>query len=128
MAMDRRYIRSIVWWVIWVMLTADLLLLPLLLGVPLAQPATPGPVAIWGCLIPIGAATLLRWTSLPKTEAPNVEFMLFVAGLALAELGGLMAVFLRPLHAPLLYALSLAGMLQFLPSWVLRGEKNATSA
>lgn len=126
--MDRKYIRSIVWWVIWVMLTADLLLLPLLLGVPLSQPATSGSVAIWGTLIPVGAATLLRWTTLPRSDAPNAEFMLFVAGLALAELGGLMAVFLRPLHAPALYALGLAGMIQFLPSWVLRGEKKANSA
>ncbi len=68
-------------------------------------------------LLPLAASAVVRWVILPRTlEAPAARaFVLFVAGLALAEGSGIMGIVLGgPLRDAYL-TLALLGLAQFAP-------------
>jgi hypothetical protein len=113
--------KQIVWWVTWAVLTCHLVVLPLLLGIRLSNNAE----SAFGwrtvfVVLPLAIATGIRWLVLPRVRSPILAFFLFLAGLILADMSGLMTVFLEPPHRLPLYLVCVLGMLQFIPLFILK--------
>jgi hypothetical protein len=119
---DRRSTaKQIVWWLTWAALTAHLVLLPLLLGIRLSNSGASefgGRVVF--VVLPLAIAIGIRWLVLSRMGYTVTAFFLFLAGLILTDMSGLMTLFLRPPHRMALYCLCVIGMLQFIPLFILR--------
>ena len=118
--------KRIVWWLTWVVLTGHLGLLPLLLGIHLSNSGASefgGRVAF--VVLPLAIATGIRWLVLPRIGSTIPAFFLFLAGLILADMSGLMVLFLEPPYRAVLYCLCVVGMLQFNPLFVLKRQHHS---
>jgi len=73
------------------------------------------------------ASCLARWWGLPRIRRVQPAFVLFVAGLALAEACGLIGVFLGA-HRNELVVLGVLGMLQWVPLFARRYFRPSTAA
>lgn len=113
--------KQVIWWLTWAALSGHLLLLPVLLGIPLSNN---GSSEFGGRLVyvvlPVVIATGIRWLVLLRIGSSIPAFFLFLAGLILTDMSGLMTLFLRPPHRMALYCLCIVGMLQFIPLFILR--------
>jgi len=116
--------KKVVWWLTWAVLTTHLVVLPLLLGIHLSNSGASefgGRVAF--VVLPLAIATGIRWLVLPRMGSTIPAFFLFLVGLILADMSGLMMLFLQPPYRAALYCLCVAGMLQFIPLFILK-KKN----
>lgn len=108
--------KQIIWWLTWVVLTGDLLLLPLLLRIGLSnRGASEFGWRLIFVVLPLAVAIGIRWLVLPRMGSTIPAFFLFLAGLILADMSGLMMLFLEPPYRAALYCLCVVGMLQFIP-------------
>lgn len=113
--------KQIVWWLTWAMLTGHLVLLPLLLGIHLSNSeASEFGWRVVFVVLPLVIATGMRWLLLPRMGSSIPAFFLFLGGLILADMSGLMTLFLRPPYRTALYCLCVLGMLQFIPLLILK--------
>lgn len=113
--------KLIVWWLTWAVLTGHLVLLPLLLGIRLSNTAESafGWRTIF-VVLPLAVATGIRWLVLPRVGSSILAFFLFLAGLILGDMSGLMTVFLGAPCRLLLYLVCVIAMLQLIPFFILR--------
>ena len=114
-------VKKIVWWLIWAVLTGHLVLLPVLLGIRLSNSGASefgGRAAF--VVLPVAIATGIRWLVLPRMGSTIPAFFLFLVGLILADMSGLMMLFLEPPYRAALYCLCVVGMLQFIPLFILK--------
>ena len=113
--------KKVIWWMTWTVLTGHLVLLPLLLGIRLTNSgvsAFGGRVAF--VILPLAIATGIRWLVLPRIGSTILAFFLSLVGLILADMSGLMMLFLEPPCRAALYCLCVVGMLQFIPLFILK--------
>jgi cytochrome bd-type quinol oxidase subunit 2 len=108
-----------VWWVIWfALLTAPFMVTLVLKTTPSGNSAFPLPWQI--ALIPFLIASAIRWAVLPKLHNGAVAFPLFVVGLAMSESLTYLGIFLFPDVRQELFALSVLGIAQFVPTFAKR--------
>jgi hypothetical protein len=114
--------QKLVWWMLWFAFFQGVPLYRLFL-VPKAAPGQPLPpdVIPWGlALLPVLASGILRWNVLPRLREKNHGLLCLVAGIALAEMTCLLAIFLARSHLDLLFAASGLGVLQWAPFYADR--------
>lgn len=114
--------KRIAWWLTWAVLTGHLVLLPLLLGIRLTNNAASefGWRVVF-VVLPLAIAVVLRWLVLPRIGSTLLAYFVSLAGLILADMSGLMMLFLEPPYRAALYWLCVIGMLQFIPLFILKG-------
>ncbi|MFZ1056301.1 MAG: hypothetical protein WAN79_11580 [Opitutaceae bacterium] len=113
--------KQVVWWLTWAVLTAHLVMLPLLLGIHLSSSgASEFGWRVAFVVLPLAIATGVRWLMLPRMGSTIPAFVLFLVGLILADMSGLMMLFLEPPYRVALYCLCVVGMLQFIPLFILK--------
>ena len=118
--------KQIIWWLTWVVLTGDLLLLPLLLRIGLSnRGASEFGWRLIFVVLPLAVAIGIRWLVLPRMGSTIPAFFLFLVGLILADMSGLMMLFLEPPYRAALYCLCVVGMLQFIPHFVLKRQHHS---
>lgn len=119
--------KQAIWWLTWAVLFMHPVVLPVILGIPIVgggEPSFNWRVTAW-IVVPLIGATGIRWFALRRVGATVAGFVLFLVGLILADMSGLMVLFLRPSHHAPLYWLCLAGSFQFVPFLIFRQPANA---
>ena len=66
-------------------------------------------------VVPLFVSIIIRWLVLPRYHDLKRAFPMFIAGLALAEAGGLLGIFLGGPYRDDLFLLGGLGMAQYLP-------------
>jgi len=116
---DDRKIRArlLAWWIIWASILAGLVLIYLLLaqGKPLPPVARDNPLQGLVGIVPLFVSIVIRWLVLPRVTEPTRAFVLFVAGVALAEACGFLGIFLGGPYRDSLFVLGVLGVTQFVP-------------
>lgn len=104
-------------WFLWFALLAALGVLYAALGrrpVPADLPAAESLTGLVA-LIPLFLSIVIRWLMLRRATHPRRAFALYVVGLALAEMCGLLGLFLGGPYRDDLVVLALLGIIQFTP-------------
>ncbi len=70
-------------------------------------------------LVPLFISIVLRWLVIPRITVMRQGFVVFLAGLVLAETCGLLGIFLGGPYRDQLFLLGLLGIAQFMP-WFAR--------
>lgn len=114
--------RLLVWWISWGVTLGGLVLIYLLLalGRPLPPVSQENPLQGLAGLVPLFVSIVLRWLVLPRATDPNRAFVLFIAGLALAEACGLLGIFLGGPYRDSLFVLGVLGLTQYAPFYAKR--------
>ncbi len=107
-----------IWWTLWFGITAGLLAIHLTIPVVEAAP-TPSPLKHLP-MIPLLASSGLRWMVLPRITESLRAFPLFVIGLALAEGGSILGLFLVPDLRQTFLVLGVIGLAQYIPFFTSR--------
>jgi hypothetical protein len=122
-AMNRTRILTIGWWVTWGVFFVHLLLLPSLIGASISDGQ--GSNFGWRIVVvlsPLATSVGIRWLFLTRVKSRVIAFVLFLIGLILADMNGLMAVFLNLPFRRVLYWLCVIGVAQFFPRFLLPGK------
>lgn len=106
-----------VWWIFWAGILFGFAGLYLVFGRGPVQPAPVGQHPLFGVMGmgPLFISIVIRWLILPRTGSYASAFVLFVVGLALAEAGGLLGIFLGGVYKNDLSLLAVLGIVQFVP-------------
>ncbi len=111
-----------VWWIVW---GATLVSLCTIWG-SVGWLKLPGSVAhrnpfydLVG-LVPLFVSIVVRWLVLPRYTDGARAFVVFIAGLALAEVAGILGIFLGGPYRDDLFLLGALGILQFVPLYAKR--------
>ena len=116
---DAQRIRTqlIVWWTIWAAMLVWLCALYFLLGRGPLVPAAPGanPFANLIGFVPLFVSIIIRWLVLPRSTRPKAAFVMFIAGISLAEMCGMMGIFLGGPYREDLFILGVMGVTQYVP-------------
>lgn len=117
--------KQILWWLTWAVLFGYLAVIPLILGIPLtgAQPSGSWRLAGYVC-VPLAAAIGIRWLLLARIGSTVGGYVLLLVGVVLADMAGMMTLFLGPAHRTALYGLCLLASFQFIPLWLMRSRKS----
>lgn len=109
------------WWMIWAGFLGSLLVVCLFLDrSPVRAAESSNLLFNLVGFVPLFVSIILRWLVLPRSASLARGFPLFVAGLALAEAGGVLGVFLGgPLHNALAL-LGVLAVLQYVPVFARR--------
>lgn len=115
---------KLIWWVCWI---GILIGLTFIHGAIPTDPATaPTEGALRNLpLIPLLISSALRWVVLPRITRANAAFVVFIVGLALAEAGSVIGLFLVPELRPTYFALGVFGVLQYAPLFLRRFDEPA---
>jgi hypothetical protein len=107
----------LVWWIIWASILAGLVLIYLFLvqGKPLPAPTADNSLAGLSGLVPLFISIVMRWLVLPRVTEPPRAFVLFVAGVVLAETCGILGIFLGGPYRDSLFVLGVLGVTQYVP-------------
>lgn len=110
---------ALVFWVIWAAIFVWLFVMRAVFGIQeqIEDPAEIDPLIEYAGFIPLFFSIILRWLALPKAKTVKKALPIFIAGIALAEACGILALFLSRVEASLLFSLSVLGVLQFVPLW-----------
>jgi len=113
--------RLLVWWLLWAATLGGLGLLWLLLARGHA-PAAVGaaPLTHLAGFVPLFVSIILRWLVLPRSTNGGRALVVFIVGLALAEAGGLLGLFLGGPWRDDLFLLAVLGVAQFVPFYAAR--------
>lgn len=107
-----------VWWLVWAgtLGVLGVVYLAVTRG-PVRAPELPPEQSLTGLagVVPLFISILIRWLVLPRYRSPGRAFVLFVAGVALAEACGLLGIFLGGPYRQDLFVLGLMGIAQFVP-------------
>ena len=116
---DRQAIKTRlrVWWIVWAAILTGLVLIYAALahGKPLPPVSKENPLQGLIGIVPLFVSIVLRWLVLPRATDPNRAFVLFVAGLALAEGCGILGTFLGGPYRDSLFVLGVLGVAQYVP-------------
>jgi hypothetical protein len=107
----------LVWWVLWGSILASLVIVYLLFGRGPLPPNTAPEKSLTGLagLVPLFVSIIIRWLVLPRYRDIGGAFVMFVVGIALAELCGFLGVFLGGPYRDDLFILGLLGIAQYMP-------------
>src|SRR3954465_10069846 len=87
--------QMIVWWTIWFSLLMGLgTIYSTFRQVPMPQGRTPNLLIDLMGLVPLFISIIIRWLVLPRFSSYMAAFVMFIAGLALAEMCGMLGIFL----------------------------------
>jgi len=103
----------LVWWIVWFALLSGMFPLHFILG-QIAAFSVPEILSYAGAL-PLTLSLFLRVGVLPRLTEKRKAFPLFIGGLALAEVGGLLGILLGGMHKDTLFALSLIVLAAYAP-------------
>ena len=114
----------IVWWMIWGALLSGIFIIYFVVGSAGGAPRTnagspDSPVWMVG-FAPFVISTIIRWLILPRIRNFQAAFSLFIVGLAMGEAPCILGVFAFPAHKAGLFALSVLGIVQFVPYFASR--------
>ena len=116
---DAQRIRTqlIVWWIIWAAMLVWLCALYFFLGRGPLAPLAPGanPCANLVGFVPLFVSIIIRWLVLPRSTGPKAAFVMFIAGISLAEMCGMMGIFLGGPYRKDLFILGVMGVTQYVP-------------
>lgn len=106
-----------IWWIIWAAILAGLCVIYFALGraKPLPTEASANPLLDLIGLVPLFVSIVVRWLVLPRYTDLRRAFVMFIAGLALAEACGLIGIFLGGPYRDDLFLLGVLGLAQFAP-------------
>ena len=107
----------IVWWILWATMLAGVILIFFFLArSPVGEglATTDSPVWLIG-LAPLVVSTVIRWLIFPTITNPQTALVLFVIGISLSEAACILGVFVWPAYQQELFALSVLGILQYMP-------------
>lgn len=109
--------RLLAWWVVWGGVLTGLIVIYLFLGrtKPLPPPSAENPLQGVVGIVPLFVSIIIRWLVLPRSTDPARAFVLFVIGIALAEGGGLLGIFLGGPYRDILFLLGVLGIAQYVP-------------
>jgi len=121
---EARQLRAqlIVWWIVWAALLVGFgagWTIVDLLKIAVAPPSS-HPLAHLVGFVPLFVSIVIRWLVLPRYRSLRAAFPLFVAGLALAEAGGLLGLLLGGPYRDDLALLGVFGLAQFVPLFARR--------
>lgn len=121
---DAQRIRTqlLVWWVIWAAILTGLVVIYAFLGRGPLPAVVPGanPLANLVGLVPLFVSIIIRWLVLPRSVDPRAAFVLFIAGLALAEGCGILGIFLGGPYREDLFVLGALGVTCYVPLYARR--------
>ena len=116
---DPQRIRAqlLVWWVFWASILAGLIVIYYSLGRGPVAPAAPGanPLIDLIGFVPLFVSIIIRWLVLPRSTGPKAAFVMFIAGISLAEMCGLLGLFLGGPYREDLFILGVMGVTQYVP-------------
>lgn len=108
---------QLVYWIIWGGVLAGLLVIYLVFGRRPVPEEVAARQALTGLIgfAPLFVSVVIRWLVLPKFTDATRALPLFIAGLALAEMCGLLGIFLGGPYRDDFALLGLLGVVQYLP-------------
>lgn len=115
---QRNRAKILVWWTVWASVLSGLTIIYLVCGRMRPLPANlPVDKILTGLVgvVPLFVSVVIRWLVLPRYSEMNRAFVMFVIGLLLAEVGGVLGVFLGGPYRDDLFALGIFGVVQFIP-------------
>ena len=116
---DNRKIRTqlLVWWTIWAasLVWVSVLYVFFAYHKPLPRVTPENPLQGLVGVVPVFISIIIRWLVVPRSTDPRRGLVLFVFGLAMAETCGVLGVFLGGPYRDSLFALSVLGILQYMP-------------
>ena len=109
--------KLMVWWIIWASILAGLGVV--YFGIAWNKPLPPASSAelftnIAG-FIPLFLSVIIRWLVLPRYSDPARAFVIFIIGLSLAELCGLLGIFIGGGYRDALFLLGVLGVVEYAP-------------
>ncbi len=109
--------RLIIWWGFWAATLTGLVLVYLLLAQGKPLPPASAENSLQGLVgfVPLFVSIVIRWLVLPRLTEPTRAFVLFIAGVALAEACGLLGIFLGGPYRDSLFVLGVLGITQYVP-------------
>lgn len=112
----------IVWWVLWAAILTGMFVIYHFLGGTAAPSRSPSLDSLsWlAGLAPFVISSIIRWVVLPRIRNAQAALVLFIFGLAMSEATCFLGLFIFPAHKQALFALSVLGILQFVPSFARR--------
>lgn len=123
----------VVWWILWAALLGAVFILNIFIRGD-AEPAEFPKVAstMWlAGLAPFALSTVLRWLVLPRLQTYEEALPCFIIGIALAEATSFAGLFFFKEHHQELWIASIAGVLQYIPTFAGRfyteGRSNLTN-
>ncbi|MBX3737681.1 MAG: hypothetical protein KF715_13370 [Candidatus Didemnitutus sp.] len=111
-----------VWWIIWGAILVSLGAIWWSVGflkLPAAA-AHKNPFYDLVSLVPLFVSIVVRWLVLPRYTDGARAFVVFVAGIALAEVAGILGIFLGGPYRDDLFLLGALGIAQFVPLYTKR--------
>ncbi len=108
----------IIWWALWFAIAGGLLAIHAIIPVVEMAPTT-GPLKHLP-MIPLLASSALRWIVLPRISEGFRSLPIYIVGLALAEGGSLLGLFLVPDLRQTYLVLGVAGVTQYIPFFASR--------
>jgi hypothetical protein len=117
-----------VWWFVWAAFQSGIFVIYHFLGSKGGAAAPAGDASVWMAgFLPVAISAVIRWGVLPRVQTVQAALPMFVVGLALAEMACFLGVFVFPAHRQELFALSVAGIFQFMPFFARRYFDTADS-
>ena len=112
----------LIWWIIWAAVLFGLIALYFFLGQVQARPLVKGGHPLIGLVgvVPLFVSIVIRWLALPRARDLTRALPMFVVGLALAEAGGIMGLFLGGPFRDDVFLLGVFGVVQFIPIFARR--------
>ena len=112
----------IVWWVLWAAILTGIFVIYHYLGGTAAPSRSPSRDSLsWlAGLAPFAICSIIRWVVLPRIGNAQAALALFMFGLAIAEATCFLGLFIFPAHKQELFALSVLGIVQFVPHFARR--------
>ena len=111
-----------VWWIIWAAILVGLCAIWWNFGFLklLGNESHKNPFYDLAGLVPLFVSIILRWLVLPRYTDGSRAFVVFIAGIALAESCGIIGTFLGGPYRDDLFLLGALGIIQFAPLYAKR--------
>ena len=118
---ERQKVQLMVFWIIWGSILAGLAVIYVFLGRGPVKPivAADLPVNLAG-VVPLFVSTIIRWLVLPRCSDLRRAFPVYIVGLALAEVCGIMGIFLGGPYRDSLFVLGVLGVTSYVPLFAKR--------
>ena len=112
----------LIWWIIWAAVLAGLIAIYFLLGRDSQIPDGKENHSLVGLVgfVPVFVSIVIRWLVLPRARGLSRALPMFIVGLALAEAGGLLGVFMGGAYRDDLFLLGVFGVFQYMPIFARR--------
>lgn len=113
--------RLLVFWIVWGLILAGLVMIYVLLGRGPVKPVVAAdlPVNLAG-VVPLFISVVVRWLVLPRCRDVMTVFPIYIVGLALAEACGLMGILLGGPYRESLFVLGVLGVTSYVPLFAKR--------